>query len=125
MGEYLPQGETQDRVDDAVREVQYQPRVGEAQILDEFLSLLGKECSVLWIVELKHQVKVGFRVWTTTTTGTVVRKDRRRHSLHFQRNFDDKVYSDAIVLRLDDGELTTVTLDEFSSLRQLGRPAAR
>lgn len=70
-------------------------------------------------VEIVHQVKVGFRSWTTTTRGTVVEKERRRHSLHFNRNFDDKVYSDVLILRRDDGELTTVTLDEFSDLRIL------
>jgi hypothetical protein len=70
-------------------------------------------------VELEHEVKVGFRSWTATTTGTVVRVDRRRHSLHFNRNFDDRVYSDVIVLKRDDGELTTITLDEFSVLRKL------
>ena len=70
-------------------------------------------------IELKHEVKVGFRSWTTTTVGTVVRIDRRRHSLHFNRNFDDKVFSDIIVLKRDSGELTTVTLDEFSELRKL------
>lgn len=74
-------------------------------------------------VELKHQVKVGFRVWTTTTSGTVVRTERRRHSLHFKRNFDDKVYSEMIVLKLDSGELTTVTLDEFSELRKVASAA--
>ena len=70
-------------------------------------------------VELLHEVKVGFRSWTTTTTGTVVSTERRRHSLHHDRNFDDKVYSDMIVLKRDDGELTTVTLDEFSVLKKL------
>ena len=70
-------------------------------------------------IELKHQVKVGFRSWPTTTTGTVIRCDRRRHGLHNRRNFDDKVYSDVIILRLDSGELTTVTLDEFSELKKL------
>ncbi len=70
-------------------------------------------------VEVKHEVKVGFQTWTTTTVGTVVRTDRRRHALHHQRNFDDRVYSDVIVLRRPDGELTTVTLDEFSELRKL------
>jgi hypothetical protein len=70
-------------------------------------------------VELTHEVKVGFRSWPTVTRGTVVRKDRRRHSLHFQRNFDDQVFSDLLVLRREDGELTTVTLDEFSQLRLL------
>jgi hypothetical protein len=70
-------------------------------------------------IELKHEVKVGFRSWTTTTVGTVVSKDRRRHSLHHRRNFDDKVFSDVVLLKRDDGELTTVTLDEFSELRKL------
>ena len=70
-------------------------------------------------VEVTHQVRVGFREWYTKTIGTVVGKDRRRHSLHFNRNFDDKVYSDVLILRRDDGELTTVTLDEFSELRKV------
>ncbi len=76
-------------------------------------------------VEVKHEVKVGFRKWTTTTRGEVVSKERRRHSLHFRRNFDDKVFSDMIVLRRDDGELTTVTLDEFSELYLLEEAGAR
>jgi len=70
-------------------------------------------------VEVTHEIKVGFRNWNTKTLGTVVSKDRRRHSLHFTRNFDDKVYSDILVLKRDDGELTTVTLDEFSELRKV------
>ena len=70
-------------------------------------------------VQVDHEVKVGFRRWMTTTIGTVVKKERRRHSLHFKRNSDDKVYSDVLVLRRDSGELTTVTLDEFSELRKL------
>ncbi|QDU97233.1 hypothetical protein [Lignipirellula cremea] len=70
-------------------------------------------------VELKHEVKVGFRNWEKVTVGEVVRTERRRHGLHYGRNFDDKVFSDIIVLRRDDGELTTVTLDEFSELRKV------
>lgn len=70
-------------------------------------------------VEVVHEVKVGFRKWQSTTTGKVVRTERRRHGLHNRRNFDDKVYSDVIVLTRDDGELTTLTLDEYSDLRKL------
>lgn len=70
-------------------------------------------------VEIVHEVKVGFRTWMTTTRGEVVKTERRRHSLHFRRNYDDKVFSDMILLRREDGELTTVTLDEFSELRKL------
>ena len=76
-------------------------------------------------VELVHEVKVGFRVWSTTTQGTVVKTERRRHSLHSKRNFDDKVFSDLIVLRRDNGELTTVTLDEFSQLKKLEAASAK
>ncbi|MDA7980655.1 MAG: hypothetical protein MPJ50_18005 [Pirellulales bacterium] len=70
-------------------------------------------------IRLRHEVKVGFRTWMQTTEGAVVRTERRRHGLHTRRNPDDKVYSDLIVLRCDDGELTTVTLDAFSELEKL------
>jgi hypothetical protein len=70
-------------------------------------------------VEVTHEVKVGFRNWNSLTIGSVVSKDRRRHSLHFNRNFDDKVYSDVLILKRDDGELTTITLDEYSELRKV------
>ena len=72
-------------------------------------------------VELTHDVRVGFKSWSTSVAGTVVRTERRRHSLHFDRSRDDKVYSDSIVLKRSDGELTTVTLDEFSQLRVVRR----
>jgi hypothetical protein len=70
-------------------------------------------------IEVTHEVKVGMQVWQTVTAGTVVSKDRRRHGLHFRRNVDDKVYSDILVLRRDDGELTTATIDEFTGLKRL------
>ncbi|WP_254507536.1 hypothetical protein [Anatilimnocola floriformis] len=70
-------------------------------------------------VQCDHEVKVGFRKWHTTTIGKVVRKERRRHSLHFRRNTDDKVFSDVLVIEREGGELTTVTLDEFSQLKKL------
>ena len=70
-------------------------------------------------IELEHEVKVGFKTWPTVTTGDVVRVERRRHGLHTRRNPDDKVYSDVIVLKKEGGELTTVTLDEFSVLKRL------
>ena len=70
-------------------------------------------------VEVTHEVKVGFRKWYTVTKGKVVKKERRRHGLHIDRALDDKVFSDVLVLAREDGELTTITLDEFSDLRRL------
>lgn len=69
-------------------------------------------------IEVEHRVTVGMRNWTTKTVGTVLRTERRRHGLHFRRNLDDKVFSDTILLELPDGELTTVTMDEFTVLRR-------
>ena len=71
-------------------------------------------------VEVVHGVTVGSSgAWKTTTTGRVLRRERRRHGLHFRRNPDDKVYSDVLILARDDGELTTVTMDEFTRLKRL------
>ena len=67
-----------------------------------------------------HEVKVGSsKTWKTRTVGTVVNTERRRQGLHFRRNPDDKVFADMIVLKRDDGELTTITMDEFTELRRL------
>jgi hypothetical protein len=71
-------------------------------------------------VEVIHGVTVGSSAkWSTTTVGKVLRCERRRHGLHFRRNPDDKVYSDVLILSRDDGELTTVTMDEYTRLRRL------
>jgi len=85
-----------------------------AQTLETFASLQPGDR-----VQVDHEVKVGFRKWHTATVGTVVSKDRVRHGLVYQRNFDDKAFSDVLVLKREDGELTTVTLDEFSEVRKL------
>jgi hypothetical protein len=70
-------------------------------------------------VEVEHLVTVGQKSWTAKTSGTVVRTERRRHGLHFQRNFDDKVFSDTVLLELPDGELTSVAIDEFTTIRHV------
>ena len=68
-------------------------------------------------VVVEHRVTVGVRSWTTRTCGKVIRTERRRHGLHFRRNVDDKAWSDVILLELPDGELTTVAMDEFTTLQ--------
>ena len=70
-------------------------------------------------IEVDHEVKVGQQRWRSKTVGTVERIERRRHGLHFRRNVDDKVYSDLIIMKLADGSLTTVTLDEYTQLKKL------
>jgi hypothetical protein len=90
------------------------PTTTEAESRQLFLDLLPGDK-----VEAIHTVIVGNKRWQTITAGTVLRTERRRHGLHFRRNYDDKVYSDVIILTRGDGELTTVTMDEFTRLRRM------
>lgn len=69
-------------------------------------------------IEVVHEVKVGLKVWTTRTVGTVEHVARRQHGLHFRRNLDDKVFSDEVTLRLDDGSVSTLSIDEFTEVRR-------
>ena len=69
-------------------------------------------------IEVDHTVTVGQESWPTKVVGCVVRTERRRHGLQFDRAVDDKVFSDVILLELPDGELTTVTMDEYTELRR-------
>tara|TARA_Y100000385_G_scaffold144920_1_gene150511 strand:- start:448 stop:723 length:276 start_codon:yes stop_codon:yes gene_type:complete len=71
-------------------------------------------------IEVVHGVTVGSSAkWSTATVGKVLRRERRRHGLHFRRNSDDKVFSDVLILARDDGELTTVTIDEFTRIKKI------
>jgi hypothetical protein len=71
-------------------------------------------------IEVVHEVKVGSsKTWNTKTVGTVMHTERRRQGLTLRRNPDDKVFADMIVLERDDGEQTTITMDEFTELRRL------
>jgi hypothetical protein len=71
-------------------------------------------------IEVVHEVKVGSsKAWSTKTVGTVMHTERRRQGLSFRRNPDDKVFADMIVLKRDDGEETTITMDEFTELRRV------
>ncbi len=68
-------------------------------------------------IEVEHRVTVGSASWTARMAGTVVRTERRRHGLHFRRQIDDKVFSDVILLESPEGELTAITMDEYTVLR--------
>jgi hypothetical protein len=71
-------------------------------------------------VKITQRIKVGLRVWQTTVTGTVERTQRRRNGLDVKRNFDDKAFTDVILLKKDGaaGEETTVAMDEFTHIER-------
>ena len=72
-------------------------------------------------VEVIHQIEIGYREYDTRTVGTVVKKERHECGIDsgFARHCDDKYWFGHLVLRKDDGELTTLTMDGYTQLRQL------
>ncbi len=72
-------------------------------------------------IKVTRRVKVGLKIWYTSTSGRVISTDRRRNGLHVDRSGDDKAFQDIILLLRDDtpGERTTVSLDEFTVLEKL------
>jgi hypothetical protein len=76
------------------------------------------ELSVGDRIEVEHLVTVGDKSWTAKSSGIVVRTERCQRGPHFKRNFDDKVFLDTILLEHADGELTAVTVDEFTTIRR-------
>ncbi|RMF87298.1 MAG: hypothetical protein D6741_20740 [Planctomycetota bacterium] len=69
-------------------------------------------------IVVEQRVTVGNRYWIKETAGTVVRTERVKRSLHHDRASDDPVYSDTILLEYPDGELTTITVDEYTVIRR-------
>ncbi len=69
-------------------------------------------------VEVEHVVTVGQKTWTAKTCGTVLRVERHRHGLHFHRNGDDRVFSNTILLETPDGKVTSIAVDEFTTIRR-------
>ena len=65
-------------------------------------------------VRVVQQLPQGDRVWTTATEGTVVRYRQAKTGSWFAHGRDDKLWLDRLELRLDDGELVTLNLDQYS-----------
>lgn len=72
-------------------------------------------------VRVTQRVRVGKRQWRSTVEGTVEKTSRQLTGLHTDRARDDRVYVDALRLKRDDGEITTLTLDEFTDLEVLAK----
>ncbi len=71
-------------------------------------------------VKITQRIKVGLKIWQTNVTGTVERTERRRNGLAVKRNFDDKAFTDLIILKKDGeaGEETTIAMDEYTHIER-------
>ena len=76
-------------------------------------------------VEVTQQIPHRDRVWTQLVRGTVVSCQQKQTGSWFAHSKNERLWLDRLVLRKEDGEITTLILDEFSQIEVLPEsPAA-
>ena len=73
-------------------------------------------------VKVIQQIAARNYTWTTDLTGTVVEFAQKETGTWFAHSRDDKLWLDRLLLRNDDGELTTLNLDDYSVVEVLETP---
>jgi len=72
-------------------------------------------------VTVIQQVPHRDRVWTTSVSGTIVRFEQQPTGSWFAHAKDKRLWLDRLVLRKPDGELTTLSLDQYSRVEVAGK----
>ena len=76
-------------------------------------------------VRVIQQIAARNYAWTADVTGTVVQYEQKQTGSWYAHSKNDKLWLDRLLIRKNDGELTTLNLDEFSHVEILGdEPAA-
>src|SRR5688572_7510983 len=77
-------------------------------------------------VRVTQQIAMGARSQPLASTleGTVVRFGQSKTGSWFAHAKDDRLWLDRLELRMDDGELVTLNLDQYSRVEQVGGPGA-
>ena len=75
-------------------------------------------------VKVTQQIAARNYTWTTTITGTVVEYSQKETGSWFAHSKDDKLWLDRLVIKKDDGEITTLILDDYTRIEILSAPAA-
>jgi len=82
-------------------------------------------------LEVRNQLKPGAQVkvtqqiaardysWSAEVTGTVVQFKQKKTGSWFAHAKSDKLWLDRLVLKKEDGEITTLNLDEFTHIEIL------
>ena len=68
------------------------------------------------VVEVTQQIPHRDRVWTNRIRGTVVSYQQRQTGSWFAHSKDDKLWLDRLVVRKEDGEITSLNLDDYTHL---------
>ena len=78
--------------------------------------------------DVRDQLKPGVRVkvtqqiaardysWSADVSGTVVQFEQKKTGSWFAHSKNDKLWLDRLVIKKDDGEITTLNLDDYTHL---------
>jgi hypothetical protein len=76
------------------------------------------------IVEVTQQIPHRDKTWTNTLRGTIVSYQQKQTGSWFAHSKDDRLWLDRLMLRKEDGEVTTLNLDDYSHVKVLGKSDA-
>jgi hypothetical protein len=71
-------------------------------------------------VKVTQQIAGRYYAWPTEVSGTIVSYQQRPTGSWFAHSKDDKLWLDRLTLRKEDGEITTLNLDEYSNVEVEG-----
>jgi len=67
-------------------------------------------------VRVTQQIAARDYTWSTPVSGTVVDFEQKPTGSWFAHSKNDRLWLDRLVIRKDDGEISTLNLDEFSHI---------
>ena len=73
-------------------------------------------------VKITQQIAARDHAWSTVVRGTVVEFSQQQTGSWYAHSKNDKLWLDRLTLRKDDGEITTLNLDDYS-LVEIEAPA--
>jgi hypothetical protein len=68
-------------------------------------------------VAVTQQIPHRDRTWTNEVRGTIVSYEQKQTGSWYAHSKNDKLWLDRLKLRRDDGELTTLNLDEYTDIK--------
>jgi hypothetical protein len=74
-------------------------------------------------VKVTQQIAARDYAWAADVRGTVVQFEQKPTGSWFAHSKDDRLWLDRLVIRKDDGEISTLNLDKFSHI-EIETPAA-
>jgi hypothetical protein len=75
-------------------------------------------------VRITQQIAARHYSWSSAVEGVVVDYAQKETGSWFAHSKDDKLWLDRLVLRKDDGEITTLNLDDYSNVQVLSPAGA-